>query len=258
MRKLTLLALASLFIAGLFYTPVMATEEELSLTATASSVYSTSTAYQTANAVDGNYNNYWLSARDSFPCWIAFDAGEAKEIGHVSIRWYSQTYAPTDYDIEISDDGQTWEAIETGLSAVYNVNGESKDINRQARYIRLYINNARYYGVVREFEAYTRLNLPRTIRFQGSLGDPNGIPLDGTFTLTFRLYDTETGGSLLWQEAQIKTVEAGLLDVELGSVTPIELSFDKQYWLGVEVESDGEMTPRFKLTAVPYAIRSEE
>lgn len=100
--------------------------------------------------------------------------------------------------------------------------------------------------------------IPKIIRFQGKIGDADEVPLDGAFTLTFRLYDAETGGTPIWKEVQGNVnIEDGLLDVELGSVTQLNLAFDKQYWLGVEVGSDGEMFPRFKLTTVPYSFRSK-
>lgn len=103
-----------------------------------------------------------------------------------------------------------------------------------------------------------KISVPHFMRFQGKLQDATGALLNGAFTLTFRLYEEETGGAPLWSETQqsINIVD-GLLDVELGSVTPIDLPFDKQYWLGVEVESDGEMIPRFKLATVPYSFISE-
>ncbi|MFH1777035.1 MAG: hypothetical protein ABH952_05695 [Candidatus Omnitrophota bacterium] len=94
------------------------------------------------------------------------------------------------------------------------------------------------------------------MRFQARLGDADEAVLSGTFTIVFRLYDTDASGIPLWEEVQTGVnVEDGVLDVELGSVTPIELAFDQQYWLGVEVDYDGEMTPRFKLTTVPYAFK---
>ena len=53
------------------------------------------------------------------------------------------------------------------------------------------------------------------------------------------------------------TVENGVLDVELGDITSLEeLAFDTQYYLGVQVESDDEMLPLFKLTCAPYAIKA--
>ncbi|MBL7069346.1 MAG: hypothetical protein ISS34_05765 [Candidatus Omnitrophica bacterium] len=100
-----------------------------------------------------------------------------------------------------------------------------------------------------------RENIIPIIRFQGKL---EGADEARQYTLTFRLYDIEAGGIPLWEEGQTKDITNGLLDVELGSVTPLDIPFDKQYWLGVEVEFDGEMLPRFKLTPVPYSIRSGE
>ena len=99
--------------------------------------------------------------------------------------------------------------------------------------------------------------MPRFIRFQGKLGDSSGAALDGYFDLTFRLYGAEAGGTPLWEENQNSVdIQNGLIDVELGGVMPLDLPFDAQYWLGVEVGYDGEMSPRFKLTTVPYSFSS--
>ena len=101
--------------------------------------------------------------------------------------------------------------------------------------------------------------IPRLIRFQALLEDKQENPLNGDFKLTFRIYDKETSGGPLWQEIQPGvSVEEGVLDVKLGSVNELNLLFDKPYWLGVEVESDGEMTPRFDFTTVPYAYNSAQ
>jgi hypothetical protein len=45
--------------------------------------------------------------------------------------------------------------------------------------------------------------------------------------------------------------------VLLGSVTPLDLPFDVPYWLSLEVNSDGEMSPRQQITSVGYAIHAE-
>ena len=52
-------------------------------------------------------------------------------------------------------------------------------------------------------------------------------------------------------------VAGGVYSVNLGSVNPINpatVPFDAQYYLGVKVGTDPEMTPRNPLTAVPYAF----
>jgi len=101
---------------------------------------------------------------------------------------------------------------------------------------------------------------PRFLAFQGMLKDNiKGDSIDGTVDVTFRLYETAVEGAPLWKETQTGLeVKNGLLNAELGGVVSLDaVPFDRQYWLGVEVGSDGEMVPRFKLTSVPYSFRSD-
>ena len=37
-----------------------------------------------------------------------------------------------------------------------------------------------------------------TVNYQGHLADPDGNPLDGTYGMSFALYDAATGGNLVW------------------------------------------------------------
>jgi hypothetical protein len=57
------------------------------------------------------------------------------------------------------------------------------------------------------------------------------------------------------------TVSQGVYNVVLGASdllpNPIALPFDQQYYLGVKVGSDPEMTPRIPLTSVGYAFRAQ-
>lgn len=94
------------------------------------------------------------------------------------------------------------------------------------------------------------------IRFQAKLTDAQDTTLaDGTYKFTFRLYETESAGQAIWQENQQITTAQGSIQADLGAVTSLKnLSFNKQYWLGIEVENDGEMSPRFRLGAAPYAL----
>ena len=41
--------------------------------------------------------------------------------------------------------------------------------------------------------------LPHLINYQGRLTDTNGAPLNGSYNITFRIYDALTAGNLLWQ-----------------------------------------------------------
>ncbi len=64
--------------------------------------------------------------------------------------------------------------------------------------------------------------IPPTISYQGVLTDAGGnIVPDGNYTLTFKLYETPTGGTPFWQEQQNVAVANGIFNVILGSVTPL-------------------------------------
>jgi hypothetical protein len=95
--------------------------------------------------------------------------------------------------------------------------------------------------------------IPRTLSYQGVLADQLGNPRpDGFYPFTFRLYSVPTGGAPTWSETQSLEVKKGLFTAVLGSVTPfpIGLKFNQQYWLGVRVAPDAEMTPRTQITSV--------
>jgi hypothetical protein len=99
--------------------------------------------------------------------------------------------------------------------------------------------------------------VPHLISYQGKLTNPDGVALEGAYDLTFRIYDAETAGNLLWQETQAGVVVTkGLFSVNLGSVTALGLAFDKQYFLEIKVGTE-VMTPRQRITSAGYAIRSE-
>jgi len=100
--------------------------------------------------------------------------------------------------------------------------------------------------------------VPHLINYQGRLTDSGGVPLNGTYSLTFRIYDAETAGSLLWEEIQSGAViQKGIFNILLGSVTNLNLAFDKQYYLEIKVGSE-VMSPRQRITSAGYAIRAEE
>ena len=99
--------------------------------------------------------------------------------------------------------------------------------------------------------------VPRLISFQGVLTDDSGKPIStGTYHLTLRLYGSATGGEPIWQEEQSAVVTDGILNLLLGGVTPLQLPFDRPYWLGITVGSGAEMTPRIPLTSTGYAVRA--
>jgi len=99
--------------------------------------------------------------------------------------------------------------------------------------------------------------VPKTISYQGVLTDASGTVVpDGNYNLTFRLYDVATGGTALWAEGQLVAVSKGIFNVILGSVAPLNLPFNKPYYLGVTVGAGAELTPRMPLTSSGYSFRA--
>ena len=99
--------------------------------------------------------------------------------------------------------------------------------------------------------------VPRLLNYQGKLTDKNNVPLDGTYPMTFRIYDADTAGNRLWEEIQSAVVcQKGIFSVLLGSVTTLGLAFDKPYFLEVVVGSE-VMSPRQRIVSAGYAISAE-
>ncbi|MBI4115398.1 MAG: LamG domain-containing protein [Candidatus Omnitrophica bacterium] len=101
--------------------------------------------------------------------------------------------------------------------------------------------------------------IPKVMTYQGILKDASGNFLTGTYSMTFRVYAVQTGGTALWSETQSAvSVSSGRFSVQLGSVTPLNLSFNQDHWLSLQVGTDSEMSPRVRLTSVGYAYMAEQ
>lgn len=99
--------------------------------------------------------------------------------------------------------------------------------------------------------------IPKLINYQGRLTDSQGKPLT-TAKVTFRIYDADTAGNLLWEEIYNPLqMDKGIFNVLLGGKTPLNLAFEKQYYLAIQVGSDLEMYPRQRLASVSYAFTAQ-
>ncbi|MBU2506377.1 MAG: hypothetical protein KJ799_06595, partial [Bacteroidetes bacterium] len=99
--------------------------------------------------------------------------------------------------------------------------------------------------------------IAQTFSVQGVLRDPLGKTVkDGTYSVTFRLYDAAASGTKLWEETQASMqILHGVVTGELGTVNSLSpVPFDKTYFLGVSVDGGQELEPRFKLTKTPSAM----
>jgi hypothetical protein len=119
-----------------------------------------------------------------------------------------------------------------------------------------------------------------TINFQARLLTNTGalVP-DGYYNVKFNLYSASSGGTTQWTEEyydsnggspgndnRIRVVN-GYLSAYLGSITafPGTIDWDQEQWLTLNIGGttqtatptyDGEMSPRLKLSAVPYAFKA--
>ena len=113
------------------------------------------------------------------------------------------------------------------------------------------------------FFAYTlgaQAAINKEINYQGKLTSASNVAVaDGTYAMEFKLYTQLSGGVAIWTEtlsgANKVQVTNGLFSVMLGSTTPFTgVDFNQTLYLGVNVESDGEMSPRKIIGAVPAAF----
>lgn len=105
-------------------------------------------------------------------------------------------------------------------------------------------------GMAQEASAQAYLSV------QGTVQKSTGAAVDdGDYTLIFKLYTTETGGTPVWSETQDPVnIIGGVYSVTLGTSNPLTAAFDQPYYLGVTVGSGAELTPRARLTSSPYAL----
>jgi hypothetical protein len=100
---------------------------------------------------------------------------------------------------------------------------------------------------------------PGLINYQGVLTDAAGQPLNGSHAIIFSIYPGASSTPASWVESHpAVTVVDGVFNVILGGVTPIPDSlFDAtERWLGVKVDQNAEISPRARLTSVPWALRA--
>ncbi|MBT4033401.1 MAG: hypothetical protein HOB84_03660 [Candidatus Marinimicrobia bacterium] len=106
------------------------------------------------------------------------------------------------------------------------------------------------------FVLMAQLAMAQTFSIQGVLRDPLGRTVeDGAYALTYRIYNVETAGTILWSETHGSVaVKHGVFTVELGALNSMSaLTFDIQYYVGISVENGQELEPRIKISNVPSA-----
>jgi len=95
------------------------------------------------------------------------------------------------------------------------------------------------------------------ITYQGKIVDNDFRRINAVANVEFKLYQSASGGNAIWQEVHSNVnIVNGLFSVELGAINPINLKFDTQYYLGININNTGEFIPRSKLQATAYVFRA--
>ena len=116
------------------------------------------------------------------------------------------------------------------------------------------LNRFLFVTILALFSAQNAYPIPYLISYQGQLNDESGLPVNGSVSFEFRIYDVPGGGTALWTENQTLPVSNGVFNVHLGAVSPLppSLASYNGLYLGVRVGADQEMTPRQRITSSPY------
>jgi hypothetical protein len=125
------------------------------------------------------------------------------------------------------------------------------------RFMGLLIAAALAVGTVATSDVVQAQQVPQVLPYQGYLSRADGTPVEGTVSLTFKLYDTANSQTPVWTEvSQNVTVNDGVFYVYLGQQSPILAYFGDgvNRYLGIAVNQDPEATPRHSLGSVPYAL----
>lgn len=123
--------------------------------------------------------------------------------------------------------------------------------------------------------------VPEQLSIQGVVNDSaSGLPIDGILSVRFTLYDetgretlftlagggftdpTGLGASVLWTEVQQVDFDDGAYAVLLGedpaNPMPADAFQTSRVTIGIQIDSDTELSPRMTLGSVPYAFKSAE
>lgn len=95
--------------------------------------------------------------------------------------------------------------------------------------------------------------MAQSIPVQGRLTTAAGTPLNGDIMITFRLYEVEIGGTAFCTDTHSVPVTNGLFSTVIQGCSS-DAIYGQQIYLGIQVSSDSEMTPRQPIHPVPYAL----
>jgi len=95
---------------------------------------------------------------------------------------------------------------------------------------------------------------PAWMPVQAYLADAEGVPLTGEHDISLTLYDADS--QVLFNETQTVLLDEGLVTLYLGTNQTLDLALfagNQEISLGIAVDADPEMSPRFTLGTVPFS-----
>ena len=123
--------------------------------------------------------------------------------------------------------------------------------------------------VFQKVHAATGIN--KQVNFQGKVVNTDGTNVtNGSYTFLFCIYTTDSPGTActaganndaIWRESKSITVTDGIFQTNLGDTTTLPGSVDfntDNIYLGLNFNSNGQMTPLVRFTAVPYAFNADK
>jgi hypothetical protein len=102
--------------------------------------------------------------------------------------------------------------------------------------------------------------VPLKISHQGRLTNNSGVPLNGSYSVAFRIYDAASGGTMKWTETQnAVTVTNGVFSTMIGTSLMLGTTVFDGTDRYLETVVNGEtLTPRILMGSVPHAYVSEK
>jgi hypothetical protein len=105
------------------------------------------------------------------------------------------------------------------------------------------------------------------LTYHGKLTDTSNVAVtDGNYDFTVVIYDAPTGGNCLWSARgncttptpKSLTLTNGIFSTTLGESgdNPLTLDFSENYYLGITIGTNTEMTPRRKITPTGFALNA--
>jgi hypothetical protein len=108
-------------------------------------------------------------------------------------------------------------------------------------------------------QEFKKSKMPSEIMFNGLLTDKSGkVFQDDNYNFTFYIYDSPDSKTPLWKEHHENVfVKNGEFQLELGKGmdnSPLNLPFDKKYYIGMQINNNGEMPQRLEFGIAPYSL----